>query len=70
MEVWIIAQQQSETYGHGDFGNSWKLPTVGTYDTGPFHPAFTTEAKAQSYLDGLPFGGRGMRPVLFVVHDE
>lgn len=49
-EVWIIASRQHETYGHGSFGESWKLPTTGPYDSGEPHPAFPSEAAALAYI--------------------
>jgi hypothetical protein len=52
--VWVIAQEQSETYGHGDFGISWKLPTIDAYDTGDFHPGFLSEHAAMTYIASLP----------------
>jgi hypothetical protein len=55
-EVWIITEKRRETYGHGDFGESYKLPTVGAYDSGGFHPAFTSEAAAREYLGTLQYG--------------
>ena len=53
-EVWIIAKRQRETYGHGDAGQSWKLPTTGPYDSGPPHPAFPSQETADTYLKTLP----------------
>lgn len=53
MQIWIIAQRQNQTYGHGDFGQSWKLPTIGPYDSGPFHPAFPDKESALAYIEEL-----------------
>jgi len=54
-QVWVIAKKQNETYGHGDFGTSLKLPRLGPYDTGNFHPYFDTEADATAYIESLQF---------------
>jgi hypothetical protein len=56
-EVWIIAVPQRQTYGHGDSGYLWKLPTVGPYDGGQFRPAFASEALATAYLGTLVYAG-------------
>lgn len=50
IEVWIIATRQKETYGHGSYGESWKLPTTGPYDSGLPHPAFPSERAAKAYI--------------------
>lgn len=50
-EVWIVAERQRKTYDHGDFGDNWKLPTTGPYDSGPPHPAFPTEEAARKYIE-------------------
>lgn len=57
-EVWVIAQRHQETYGHGSFGESWKLPTTGPYDTGEPHPAFGSKHAAEEYIAGLPHAYR------------
>lgn len=57
MNIWIVAKRQHETYGHGSFGESWKLPTTGPYDTGKPHPAFTSEAECMNYIKMLKLYG-------------
>lgn len=61
-EVWIIASGQQETYGHGSFGESWKLPTTGAYDSGEPHPAFPSEAAALAYIKQQP-SNYGLKPL-------
>jgi len=61
-EIWIIAEEQNETYGQGNFGTSWKLPRTGPCDTGEPHPGFPTEEQAQAYIDGIKYYS-GLLPV-------
>jgi|GEM_PF-3438849 len=53
MKIYVLVQKRGKTYGHGDFGESYRLAMVGAYDTPPPHPAFHSRKDAEDYLAGL-----------------
>jgi hypothetical protein len=69
-EVWIIVARVNQPGGgfsHSDGGGSfWMLPTTGTYQIGPPHPAFSTETAARDYISSLEFGG-GLQPLRLAI---
>ena len=50
-EIWVIANCSSRTCGHGDSAMVTELLTKGAYGTGDHHPAFTSAASAQKYIE-------------------
>lgn len=53
MNIYVIVSKRSETYGHGDFGESYRLAMTGSYDSPPPHPAFESRKSADEYIAGL-----------------
>lgn len=51
--IWLLCSRQSVCYGHGSYGEEWRLVTDGGYGAGPPLPAFETKRKAKEFLRGL-----------------
>lgn len=55
IEYYALATKQSQVYGHGDNGEEFHICPVNAYHTNSreFHPLFTTEEEAKTYIDKL-----------------
>ena len=55
MKYYTLAVKESKTYGHGDFGEEYSIPSINGYHTNSkkFHPLFTTPEKAENYKNTL-----------------
>ena len=53
-EVWVIVRDTNVVHGHGDRQMEPVLAYNG-YDAEASHPAFTSEAAANRYLNGLKY---------------
>lgn len=53
MEIYTIADETNECYGHGDFGSELRICHQGGYGTGEFPPVFKSRKAAEKYLNGI-----------------
>ena len=60
MKVYALATKTNECYGHGDYGEEWKIEQVDNYHKeGKWNPVFLSKADAQKFADGIVwFGGK------------
>ena len=54
MKVYAIATKTNECYGHGDYGEEWKIEQEDAYHKeGKWNPIFVDKAKAMKFLDEM-----------------
>ena len=56
--IYLIVSKRTETYGHGSYGESYRVGMVGSYDEPPPMPAFESSELAEKYI--ISKGLRGL----------